>query len=193
MVISMKIGIAVRKNPTDYFVHQAYLSMLKRSNFRYDFITLETDLSGFDGFLLPGGYDLDPSLYNEDNYASKHIDEEMDQLDFKIIEYAVKNKKPLLGICRGIQSINVYFGGSLKQDILNHMNENHFIKFNNQYMLVNSFHHQSIARLAPSLQVLGTSLDGEIEIIKHQSLPIYGVQFHPELFNFDISLFFSGL
>lgn len=189
----MKIGIAVRKDATDYFVHQAYISMLKRSNLQYDFITLETDLSPFDGFLLPGGYDLDPSLYNEENYASKHIDEEMDQLDFKIIEYAVKNKKPLLGICRGIQSINVYLGGSLKQDILNHMNENHFTRYNNHYIFVNSFHHQSIARLAPSLQTLGTSLDGEVEIIQHQSLPIYGVQFHPELFNFDISIFFSGL
>lgn len=187
----MKIGVAVRKDTTDYFVHQSYLHMLKRWNYTYDFITIETELTSFDGFLLPGGYDLDPRLYHEINYASQHVDEEMDSLDFKIIEYAVKNKKPLLGICRGIQSINVFFGGSLKQDIRNHMDENHFVKYNNEYILVNSFHHQSIARLATSLEVLGTSLDGEIEIIQHKELPIYGVQFHPELFHFDISRFFS--
>lgn len=187
----MKIGVAVRKDATDYFVHQSYLLLLKKWKYLYDFVTLETDLNSFDGFLIPGGYDLNPQLYQEMNYASHHIDEEMDRLDFKIIEYAAKMKKPLLGICRGIQSINVFFGGSLKQDIRYHMDENHFIKLNNHYILVNSFHHQSIARLAPPLEILGTSLDGEIEIIKHRTLPIYGVQFHPELFNFDISAFFS--
>lgn len=188
----MKIGIAVRKDATDYFVHQSYIYMLKKYGYQFDFITQETDLSSFDGFLLPGGYDLDPRLYHETNYASQHIDEEMDKLDFRILKYAEKTKKPLLGICRGIQSINVYFGGTLKQDMRNHMDENHIIYFNNTYILVNSFHHQSIARLAPKLLVLGTSLDHEIEIIKHQDFPIYGVQFHPELFHFDISVFFNA-
>ncbi|MDE7161150.1 MAG: gamma-glutamyl-gamma-aminobutyrate hydrolase family protein, partial [Anaeroplasmataceae bacterium] len=121
----MKIGIAVRRDTTDYFVHQSYIHMLKKKKHSFDFITLETDLTSFDGFLLPGGYDLDPKLYHEKNYASNHIDEEMDKLDFRIIEYAAQTKKPLLGICRGIQSINVYFGGTLKQDIRNHMDENH--------------------------------------------------------------------
>ncbi|MDE7213088.1 MAG: gamma-glutamyl-gamma-aminobutyrate hydrolase family protein, partial [Anaeroplasmataceae bacterium] len=60
-------------------------------------------------------------------------------------------------------------------------------------VLVNSFHHQSIDKLAPDLEAIGTSLDGEIEIIKHKSLPIYGVQFHPELFSFDLSFFFNEL
>lgn len=187
----MKIGIAMRKNDVDYFVHQSYIHMLKELNHTFDFITLETNLKDFEGFLLPGGYDLSPNLYHQKNYASYHVDEEMDLLDKKIIDYAVKTKKPLLGICRGIQSINVFLGGSLKQDISHHQNENHFILWKGKYILVNSFHHQSIDKLGVDLVAEAKSLDGEIEIIRHKALPIFGVQFHPELFPFQIRNFFS--
>ena len=189
----MKIGIAMRRNEVDYFVHRSYIYLLEKYHLTYDFITLETDLGGFDGFLLPGGYDIDPKFYNERNYASSNIDNEMDLLDQKIILYAYQNKKPLLGICRGIQSINVFLGGTLKQHIRNHMDENHFIQINHQYILVNSFHHQSIDQLAPKLEAIGTSLDGEIEVIRHKELPIYGVQFHPELISFDLKAFINEL
>lgn len=187
----VKIGVAIRKNQVDYFVHQSYLIFLKKYNAVYDFITLETNLSSFDGFLLPGGFDIDSKYYNEDNYACHNVQAELDELDQKIIKYAVENKKPLLGICRGIQSINVFLGGSLKQDILNHQDENHFIQYQNQYILVNSFHHQSIKTLSQELNSLAQSLDGEIEIVKHKYLPIYGVAFHPELIQFDCSFFFN--
>lgn len=188
-----KIGIAIRKNEVDYFVHRSYIKLLEKYNMSYDFITLQTNLESFDGFLLPGGDDIDSAYYNEKNYACKNVDAEMDELDKKIIFYAVQNKKPLLGICRGIQSINVFLGGSLKQDILFHSNENHFIYMKNKYHLVNSFHHQSISKLAPNLEILAESLDHEIEIIKHRFLPIYGLAFHPELISFDLSFFFNEL
>ncbi|MDE5714558.1 MAG: gamma-glutamyl-gamma-aminobutyrate hydrolase family protein [Anaeroplasmataceae bacterium] len=187
----MRIGIAIRKNETDYFVHKSYILLLEKYNYSYDFVTIYTDLSLFDGFLLPGGFDIDPKYYNQENYASKNVDAEMDFLDNKIIQYCVQEKKPLLGICRGIQSINVFLGGSLKQNILNHSNENHFIKLNKKYYLVNSFHHQSIHHLAKDLLVLAKSIDDEIEIIKHKDLPIYGVQFHPELIDLDLKEIFS--
>lgn len=189
----MRFGIAIRKNENDYFVHQSYLILLKKHHHTYDFITLETPLENFDAFLLPGGYDIDPSYYQQKNYAAKNIDKEMDELDFKIIDFAQKTKKPLLGICRGIQSINVFFKGTLKQDILHHQNENHFITWNQKSYLVNSFHHQSIDKLGNDLQVLAKSQDGEIEIIKHTSFPILGVQFHPELFPFDLNLLLNEL
>ncbi len=187
----MKIGIAIRKNEWDYFVHQSYILMLKKYNLEYDVVTMYTNLALFDGFLLPGGFDIDPKYYHEENYASKNIDKEMDLLDQKIIEFCIKEKKTLLGICRGIQSINVFLGGSLKQNILNHSNENHFIQKNQKYYLVNSFHHQSIHHLAKDLNIVATSLDGEIEVVQHKSLPIYGVQFHPELMDLDLREIFS--
>lgn len=189
----MLIGIAIRKNDTDYFVHRSYTLLLEKQGFEYAFINLNTKLDQFDGFLLPGGFDIDPKYYNQRNYASYSVDEEMDLLDKKIIDYAVKNKKPLLGICRGIQSLNVFLGGTLKQDILHHSDENHFIKYNDKYLLVNSFHHQSIDKLADDLEVLAYSLDKEIEIVKHKELNIYGLQFHPELIDFDIREFFNVL
>ncbi len=188
---NMLIGVAIRKNDIDYFVHQSYLLMLQKAGLDYDFITINTPLTYFDGFLIPGGYDLDSKYYNQKNYACYNVDEEMDLLDQKIILYAIKNKKPLLGICRGIQSLNVFLGGTLKQNILHHNNENHFIYYKNKYQLVNSFHHQSIDKLACDLEIIAKSIDDEIEIVKHKYLNIYGVQFHPELINFDIRDFFS--
>ncbi len=182
----MKIGIAILENNLDYFIHKSYIMLLKKYNLSYDCITLETPLDSFDGFLLPGGNDIDAKYYGQESYACFNVSEEMDLLDKKIIAYAIKNKKPLLGICRGIQSINVFLGGTLKQHILHHSNENHFIQFKNKLFLVNSFHHQSIDVLAEDLVVLARSFDNEIEIIRHKSLEIYGIQFHPELFDFDL-------
>lgn len=187
----MKFGIAIRKNDTDYFVHKSYIIMLKKYNHTSDIVTLESDLSQYDAFLLPGGYDICPKFYNQKNYAANNIDLELDLLDKKIIEYAYKNKKPLLGICRGIQSINVFLGGTLKQNIANHSNENHFIYLDNKYILVNSFHHQSIDKLAPNFKIIAESLDNEIEIIRHNTLQIFGIQFHPELIDYDISTLFN--
>ncbi len=187
----MKFGIAIRKNYTDYFIHKSYILMLEKYNHSFGIITLNSNLNEYDAFLLPGGDDINPTYYNQKNYACNNIDLEIDFLDKKIIEYAYNNKKPLLGICRGIQSINVFLGGTLKQNILNHSNENHFIFFNNKKILVNSFHHQSIDKLAPNFNILAKSIDNEIEIIKHNSLPIIGIQFHPELFDFDMSIIFN--
>lgn len=185
----MKIGIAIRKDEKNWFVHNSYITYLTKKKHTVDIITLNTPLEDFDGFLIPGGNDLDPALYHQKNIASFGIDKEIDELDKKIILYAITKQKPLLGICRGIQSINVFLGGTLKQDIYNHSNENHFIKCQNKYYLVNSYHHQSIDNLAPDLEILALSIDGEIEIIKHKKLPIYGVQFHPELFSNNYNFF----
>lgn len=180
----MKIGIAGRLFNHKLYVNEKYLEYIKDLGFSYGIITMDSDLEEYDFFLLPGGYDVNPCFYDEENTASVHVIEYNDLLDFKIIEFAIKKNKPLLGICRGIQSINVYFGGSLKQDITAHTENNHFISFKDKYYLVNSFHHQSIKRVGNQLSVLATSLDGEIEMIQYKK--IIGVQFHPELMHTPI-------
>ena len=105
----------------------------------------------------------------------------------KVIDYAVKTKKPLYGICRGLQMINIYFGGSLKQHIDNHCDTKHemfllkdIANFRNVEE-VNSLHHQSIKKLGEGLEVIYQTKDGEIEFVVHKTLPIFATQFHPEM------------
>ena len=71
-----------------------------------------------DGFLFAGGVDLDPSLYGEEKYNDTvEVDAVRDELELTAMEYVFQTDKPVLGICRGIQSVNVGLGGSLWQDI----------------------------------------------------------------------------
>ena len=79
---------------------------------------IESLLEKCDGFLITGGDDIDPVNFGEVNTGeSKDVMKELDDLDKIVVEYALKSKKPLLGICRGHQSINVFCWWSLYQDI----------------------------------------------------------------------------
>ena len=109
--------------------------------------------------------------------------EEIDTLDFAIIKAFNNVNKPILGICRGIQAINVCFGGSLYQDIPYHKlskEERHNVKFekesflyncyNTEQMLINSLHHQSIKEVAKGFNVVAKSDDGIIEAIENKNI-----------------------
>ncbi|MGL5151052.1 MAG: gamma-glutamyl-gamma-aminobutyrate hydrolase family protein [Clostridium sp.] len=158
-----------------------------------------------DGFILSGGDDLSPHLYNEEPTVYQGmIDELRDKIDFLIIEEAIKKNKGVLGICRGMQAINVYFGGSLYQDItfnksysIEHVQKSdksiathgvNIVKETNLHnilgdkVLVNSFHHQCIKELGENIIITARSNDGIIEGIElKNSNNIYGVQWHPEM------------
>jgi len=156
---------------------------------------IEKLLTMCDGFLIPGGGDLDPKTYNEENIGdSKEIDAKLDTLDKRVVIHAVKYKKPMLGICRGIQAINVFMGGTLFQDIekanLSHneiehthlvekVYENKFTKQFDKVFLINSYHHQSVKDVANGFDVLFKHNE-IIEGIMHKELPILAVQWHPE-------------
>lgn len=159
----------------------------------------------FDGLLLTGGEDVHPSLYHEENSKSDPIDIDIENSD-RYLYFAFKElNKPILGICRGIQIINVLEGGSLIQDIqdydsskLNHSQATYeppiglhdyahqcnFVEDSilysifNETHLVNSFHHQAIKTLAEGFKATAYSEDGLIEGIEKDN--IIAVQWHPE-------------
>ena len=121
----MNIGITCRYIYEDgiekQFVNTQYLDYVAGVGFTPIILPINQNIDKLlelcDCFLITGGNDLDPSFYNEENISSYLIDKRMDELDLKVVNYAYKANKPLLGICRGLQVINVYFEGSLYQDL----------------------------------------------------------------------------
>jgi putative glutamine amidotransferase len=156
----------------------------------------EEELEGINGLLLAGGGDVDPSFYKEQDEGSDNIDRDRDKWEMKLIEKFREEGKPILGICRGIQVLNVALGGSLHQDIKGHRKDKgrsrHLIKIKGGSLLyeilggveqieVNSSHHQAIKDLASSLEATAWSEDGYIEAVEGKEEEfLLGVQFHPE-------------
>lgn len=149
----------------------------------------------YDGLILCGGGDIDPSYYGEENNGSANIDLDRDKHEFALAKDFIKVGKPVLGICRGCQLLNVCFGGNLIQHLDTadtHKGENDLVHkvfatkesfLNQSYgesFAVNSSHHQAACRMGDGLRVLLKSKEGVIEAFEHESLPIIGVQFHPE-------------
>ena len=204
------IGVTARvlyeDNVRKQFVNERYLTTLINRGFNTIMLTLdnpniEAVLSLCDGFLITGGSDIDPKYFNEENLGeSKNCDIHLDELDKAVILYAAKHKKPLIGICRGHQAINVFLGGSLYQDIgNNHTSTKHQVTATKNHLLAlpeefttNSYHHQALKQVAEGLEVIALSKDDKvIEAIVHKELPIIATQWHPEMMPDDpISVLF---
>lgn len=167
-------------------------------------------LEQLDGLALMGGTDIAPQEYQE--FAVSEMwqgDPLRDAYELKILDWFVQQKRPVFGICRGFQLLNVYFGGSLYQDLPSqypsytaHSNLEYYdlhchnvklvpntfwqaLKLDEHSNLVNSVHHQGIKQLAPSLLPLAHAEDGLVEAFYHKDIPegkIMGVQWHPEFF-----------
>lgn len=148
------------------------------------------DEKGLNGLLLPGGGDVEPSLYGEENQGSESIDEERDKWEMELTRVFFQKNKPILGICRGAQVLNVALGGTLYQNIKGHREGRHLIRIEKGSLLsdilcgvealeVNSSHHQAVKEVAPSLRAIAWSDDGVIEGVEGDGF-ILGIQFHPE-------------
>ena len=155
--------------------------------------------STINGLLLSGGRDIDPFYYSQEPYDLKRIDPEKDSLEMSLLPLILEKKKPVLGICRGAQVINVCMGGTLHQRIkgMKHYQEapddypTHEIKIKKETKLfkilkteklrVNSLHYQAIDKLGKELIASAKAKDGVIEAIEHKNYPfLLGVQFHIE-------------
>lgn len=143
--------------------------------------------------LLPGGGDLEPWRYGQENRGSRGLEPERDQAELSLLDVFTALRKPVLGICRGLQSVNVYFGGTLIQDIEGHSAVNGADRLHRVVSgpsplrvlwggeaAVNSAHHQAVDRLGSGLETVQWAEDGVTEALMHRTLPVWAVQWHPE-------------
>ncbi len=171
---------------------------------------LDDLLNQMDGFVFQGGNDIAPEAYGEKPIGRWIGDAYRDAYEMKILDYAIRHEKPVLGICRGFQLMNVYFGGSLYQDIqtqkpdaIQHRDAESYDQWHHRITLtegglldrlhqhetvrmVNSVHHQGVKQLGRDLEVLATCPDdGIIEAFLWKNTEpgkVIGVQWHPEFF-----------
>lgn len=206
MTLRVVTPVRIKDDQQTLYIYQNYYEMLKKFDIELlivtpsSFETYQKVLEIADGLLLTGGTDVNPKFYNQELHPSTNIEPaEFEQMEFALISLFDKQKKPILGICRGIQTINVYFNGTLLQDIasatpnaLEHQQDKkdtyghkveiqkgtHLASFINGSIDVNSFHHQNIDVVAPGFSVNAISEDGLIEGIEKGN--IIAVQWHPE-------------
>ena len=169
--------------------------------------SLEICMKAAGGLVLGGGEDIHPARYGKEKEIGKcgKIDLYRDTLEFHLLEWASQNKIPTVGICRGMQWLNVFFGGDLMVDLpsdhpsaINHsqfgIKEVHLVKqsatksqlfdaMQSKEIMVNSSHHQAIGKLSPNFQAVAQSPDGIIEAIEWKTMNdwfAFGIQWHPE-------------
>lgn len=164
-----------------------------------DSVALHRLLKEVDVVFLTGGEDVNPVRYGETPSPELGIvNERRDTFEYRVLAEAVRLKKPIFGTCRGEQMINVFFGGTLYQDIPSeipsagkHRGVTHRVALNRKSRLykvlgtdsidTNSYHHQAVKDLAPGFYVTARSEDGVVEAIESKKYPVAAVQFHPEL------------
>lgn len=168
---------------------------------------LDEIIERIDGLLLTGGGDVDPKHYGMSHKKKLgRIEVKRDILEMRLLDKALEKGIPVLGICRGLQLINVYFDGTLIQDIPSEFDSavdhqalqgtkstpSHSVKLESDSVLsdcfesreidVNSLHHQMIDRLGDQLVATAYSEDGVIEAIEQKDNPnLFAVQWHPEM------------
>ena len=176
-----------------------------------DLDTLRAIYERTDGILIPGGVDMDPGTFGEKPHARLgRIDPARDRVELQLVKWAVEDRKPVLGLCRGLQVINVALGGTLYQDLdaefpnaikhdyfpthgysRDHLAHDVAVEAGSRMrhaltssaVPVNSMHHQGIKTLASSLVASAVAPDGLIEAAESMNDSyIVGVQWHPEVF-----------
>lgn len=209
-LIGISLGYSDKKNS----VNNTYInSILKNGGVPYlipvtdDVEVLRQIVAQLDGIVFTGGEDFAPAYYGKEEHEKLgEVNVTRDTYDLTLLKLATDRNIPTLGICRGLQLINVGMGGTLYQDLpaekpsdINHRQEEdgtvptHSVSvvegsvmhniLGTKEIQVNTFHHQAIDKLAPGLKIVGWSNDSVPELIEaYPHRQILGTQFHPEIF-----------
>ena len=162
-------------------------------------VDAEAMLDGLDGLLFTGGYDVDPAEFGAEPHPATVPAPDRDGLELPLVRAAVGRGTPVLGICRGIQVINVALGGDLLQHVPEHDHHTtgesrrhtpHSVRvaagsqtaevLGASEVPVNSLHHQAVGTVAPGLLATGWSEDGVVEAVESPDGQLLAVQWHPE-------------
>lgn len=175
--------------------YQSYAAALRRCGAEPVFSPEPACSDGCDGLLLPGGGDLHPRYYGQELRDCRGLDEARDAAEWELMTRFTRTGRPILGVCRGMQVLNVFFGGTLRQHVEGHgalpdgrdrVHETRaaegslFACWWGDRFRVNSCHHQAVDRLAGCLRPLQRAQDGVLEAFSHGALPVLGVEWHPE-------------
>ena len=166
---------------------------------------MEALLAKLDLLVMTGGEDFAPARYGEKPSPQLgEVNLDRDTFDYRLMDAATRRRLPIVGICRGCQLINIYFGGTLVQDIpsewqavqpLQHRGTLHPLELTPDsrfaqligatHAEVNSAHHQAVKAVAKGFAVTGKAPDGIVEVIEGRDYPALGLQFHPEALAID--------
>jgi len=206
------VGLAVtevwQNRPERY---DPYRRWLEQAPFQVRLVQRPEDLDGVEALILPGGHDVAPERYGAPNRHPErtHVEPIRDAEEFALLERADRENLPILGICRGHQVLNVYYGGTLIQDVpldfpparqqrvrhdtpRDQADTEHVILFApdlprryrispHRLVCVNSRHHQAVLRVSFQLHVGARSTDGLVEMVYHPGKRfVLGIQWHPE-------------
>lgn len=211
-IIGMTCGTLVSNGTRRHGVPVAYVRVIERAGgvpFLLPLVESKRAMEGMlrilDGLLLTGGIDVDPQWYGQEpKPALGTVDPDRDALERELTQGALEQDLPILAICRGIQALNVFAGGTLYQDIRTEIGDSinhaqcatgplvtHTIAVEPgtklhtilgcERLKVNSHHHQAVDGVAPGFAVSARALDDVIEGIEHPGKRfVVGVQCHPE-------------
>ena len=193
----MKPRILISRSPESSGLYEAAVEKAGGEALSFHCPDPEMD---FDGLILAGGGDVDPSEFGESDLGSREIDLPRDKVELALVNRCVCENKPILGICRGHQVVNIALGGNIYQDLSPALlevhaqtsegkNRTHPVRLSimtmlgdlyGQEILVNSSHHQANRQFGQGLYATAWDAVGVVEAMQHGSLPIWTVQFHPE-------------